>query len=147
MTEKEKLIARLNELGAQLGREVNTSGTIQELSMRIAELEEELNDGTDTDSVENGGVSDGSASTGAAEPVPPVDTVLSGRTDSARMAVETLATLHIEALHATRDERVPPAYGYPAENGTKKGPIVCCVLALFVSPGPLFNNWKMVAGM
>lgn len=87
MTEKEKLIARLNELGAQLGREVNTSGTIQELSMRIAELEEELNDGTDTDSVE-------------------VDTVLSGRTDDALMAVETLATLHIEALHATREERV-----------------------------------------
>ncbi|MGA4620721.1 DNA-packaging protein FI [Citrobacter meridianamericanus] len=106
MTEKEKLIARLNELGAQLDREVNTSGTIQELSMRIAELEEELNDGTDTDSVENGGVSDGSASTGAVEPVPPVDTVLSGRTDDALMAVEALATLHIEALHATRDERV-----------------------------------------
>lgn len=106
MTEKEKLIARLNELGAQLDREVNTSGTIQELSMRIAELEEELNDGTDTDSVENGGVSDGSASTGAVEPVPPVDTVLSGRTDDALMTVEALATLHIEALHATRDERV-----------------------------------------
>ncbi|EDW4700899.1 DNA-packaging protein FI [Citrobacter freundii] len=106
MTEKEKLIARLNELGAQLEREVNTSGTIQELSMRIAELEEELNDGTDTDSVENGGVSDGSASTGAVEPVPPVDTVLSGRTDDALMAVEALATLHIEALHATRDELV-----------------------------------------
>ena len=106
MTEKEKLIARLNELGVQLGREVNTSGTIQELSMRIAELEEELNDGTDTHSVENGGVSDGSASTGAVEPVPPVDTVLSGRTDDALMTVETLATLHIEALHATRDELV-----------------------------------------
>lgn len=106
MTEKEKLIARLNELGAQLDREVNISGTIQELSMRIAELEEELNDGTDTDSVENGGVSDGSASTGAVEPVLPVDTVLSGRTDDALMAVEALATLHIEALHATRDERV-----------------------------------------
>lgn len=106
MTEKEKLIARLNELGAQLDREVNTSGTIQELSMRIAELEEELNDGTDTDSVENGGVSDGSASTGAVEPVPPVDTVLSVRTDDALMAVEALATLHIEALHATRDELV-----------------------------------------
>ncbi|MDH2707781.1 DNA-packaging protein FI, partial [Citrobacter freundii] len=75
-------------------------------SMRIAELEEELNDGTDTDSVENGGVSDGGASTGAVEPVPPVDTVLSGRTDEALMAVEALATLHIEALHATRDERV-----------------------------------------
>ncbi|MES0529118.1 DNA-packaging protein FI [Citrobacter portucalensis] len=106
MTEKEKLIARLHELGAQLGREVNTSGTIQELSMRIAELEEELNDGTDTDSVENGGVSDGSASTGAVGPVPPVDNVLSSRTDGALMAVETLVTLHIEALHATRDERV-----------------------------------------
>lgn len=106
MTEKEKLIARLNELGAQLGRGVNTSGTIQELSMRIAELEEELNDGTDIDSVENGGVSDGSASIGAVEPVPPVDTVLSGRTDDSLMAVETLATLHIEALHATRKERV-----------------------------------------
>jgi hypothetical protein len=106
MTEKEKLIARLNDLGVQLGREVNTSGTIQELSMRIAELEEELDDGTDTDSVENGGVSDGSASTGAVGSVPPVDTVLSGKTDDALMAVETLATLHIEALHATRDERV-----------------------------------------
>lgn len=106
MTEKEKLIARLNELGAQLGREVNTSGTIQELSMRIAELEEELNDGTETDSVENGGVSDGSASTGTVGPVPPVDTVLSGRTDDALMAVVTLSTLHIEALHATSDERV-----------------------------------------
>ncbi|MBD3126210.1 DNA-packaging protein FI [Citrobacter braakii] len=106
MTEKEKLIARLNELGAQLGREVNTGGTIQELSMRIAELEEELDDGADTDSVENGGVSDGGTSTGAVEPVPPVDTVLSGRTDDALMAVETLATLHIEALHATRDEQV-----------------------------------------
>lgn len=106
MTEKEKLIARLNEFGAQLGREVNTSGTIQELSMRIAELEEELDDGTESDSVENGGVSDGSTSTGAAEPVPPVDTVLSGRTDDALMTVKTLTTLHIEALHATRDERV-----------------------------------------
>lgn len=75
--------------------------------MRIAELEEELDEGTDTDSVENGGVSDGSASTGAVDPVPPVDTVLSGRTDDALTAVETLVTLHIEALHATRDERVP----------------------------------------
>lgn len=100
MTEKEKLIARLNELGVQLGREVNTGGTIQELSMRIAELEEELDGGTDTDGVENGGVSDG------AKPVAPANTVLTGRTDDALVAVETLVTLHIEALHATRDEPV-----------------------------------------
>lgn len=106
MTEKEKLIARLNELGVQLGREVNTGGTIQELSMRIAELEEELDGGADTDGVENGGVSDGATSPGTVEPVAPVNTVLTGSIDDALVAVETLATLHIEALHATRDEPV-----------------------------------------
>ena len=106
MTEKEKLIARLNELGVQLGREVNTGGTIQELSMRIAELEEELDGGADTDGVENGGVSDGATSPGTVEPVTPVNTVLTGSIDDALVAVETLATLHIEALHATRDEPV-----------------------------------------
>ena len=106
MTEKEKLIARLNELGVQLGREVNTGGTIQELSMRIAELEEELDGGVDTDGVENGGVSAGATSPGTVEPVAPVNTVLTGSIDDALVAVETLATLHIEALHATRDEPV-----------------------------------------
>ncbi|HFF8547184.1 TPA: DNA-packaging protein FI [Kluyvera cryocrescens] len=106
MTEKEKLIARLNELGVQLGREVNTGGTIQELSMRITELEEELDGGADTDGVENGGVSDGATSPGTVEPVAPVNTVLTGSIDDALVAVETLATLHIEALHATRDEPV-----------------------------------------
>lgn len=108
MTEKEKLIAHLNELGAQLGREVNTGGTIQELSMRIAELEEELGDGTDTDGVENSGVSDGGGgeSTDSVKSAPPANTVLSGSNDGALVAVETLATLHIEALHATRDETV-----------------------------------------
>ncbi|ELZ5042160.1 DNA-packaging protein, partial [Enterobacter hormaechei] len=55
MTEKEKLIARLNELGTQLNREVSTSGTIQELTMRIAELEEEL----DGDAISVDGESDG----------------------------------------------------------------------------------------
>jgi hypothetical protein len=106
MTEKEKLIARLNELGVQLGREVNTGGTIQELSMRIAELEEELDEGTDADGGENGGVSGSDESIDSAEPAPPANTVLSGSTDGSLVAVETLATLHIEALHATRDEQV-----------------------------------------
>lgn len=106
MTEKEKLIARLNELGVQLGREVNTGGTIQELSMRIAELEEELDGGADTDGVENGGVSDGATSPGTVEPVAPAHTVLTSSADDALVVVETLATLHIEALHATRDEPV-----------------------------------------
>lgn len=108
MTEKEKLIARLNELGVQLGREVNTGGTIQELSMRIAELEEELGDDTDTDGVENSGVSDGvgGESTDSVKSAPPANAVLSVSNDGALVDVETLATLHIEALHATRDETV-----------------------------------------
>lgn len=106
MTEKEKLIARLNELGVQLGREVNTGGTIQELSMRIAELEEELEEGTDTDGGENGGVSGGGESIDSVETAAPANTVLSGSTEGSLVAVETLATLHIEALHATRDEQV-----------------------------------------
>ncbi|HFU0522541.1 TPA: DNA-packaging protein FI, partial [Escherichia coli] len=54
MTEKEKLVARLNELGTQLNREVSTSGTIQELTMRIAELEEELDGNAGSVDGENG---------------------------------------------------------------------------------------------
>jgi hypothetical protein len=85
---------------------VNTGGTIQELSMRIAELEEELDDVTDTDGVENADVSDGNTSPGTVESAAPANTVLSGGTNDALVTVETLATLHIEALHATRDEQV-----------------------------------------
>ncbi|ELR5602222.1 DNA-packaging protein, partial [Escherichia coli] len=44
MTEKEKLVARLKELGVKLDREVNVTGTIQELTLRISELEEELDE-------------------------------------------------------------------------------------------------------
>ena len=74
--------------------------------MRIAELEEELDGGADTDGVENGGVSDGATSPGTVEPVAPANTVLTGSTNDALVAVETLVTLHIEALHAIRDEPV-----------------------------------------
>jgi hypothetical protein len=41
---KKDLIARLKALGAELGREVNLSGSNEEMALRIAELEEELND-------------------------------------------------------------------------------------------------------
>ncbi|PAO06157.1 DNA-packaging protein [Enterobacter cloacae] len=115
MTEKEKLIARLNDLGTQLNREVSTSGTIQELTMRIAELEEEL-DGdassvggengeenahdstdidtdTDTDSTDNDVADAEKVKTEAV-------------TTDDRISVETLATLHVDALHATRNEPV-----------------------------------------
>ncbi|KYI72127.1 DNA-packaging protein FI [Salmonella enterica] len=107
MTEKEKLIARLNELGTQLNREVSTSGTIQELTMRIAELEEEL----DGDAISFDGESDGQ---NAADSTDSTDSDVTGAekvkaeagTKGDRVSVETLATLHVEALHATRNESV-----------------------------------------
>lgn len=109
MTAKEKLIARLNELGVKLNREVSTSGTIQELTMRIAELEEELEEGEEVIDDEAGArndadsTDDGAGSNG--ENTSEDDAGASAATGDL-VCVETLATLHIDALHATRDERV-----------------------------------------
>ncbi|QIK13528.1 DNA-packaging protein [Leclercia sp. 29361] len=110
MTEKETLIARLKELGKMLGRDVNTSGTIQELSMRIAELEEELDGDAGSVDGENGeeNASGSTGSTGSTD----VDIADAAKektkatTTDDRVTVETLATLHIDALHATRNEPV-----------------------------------------
>ncbi|MDE7789577.1 DNA-packaging protein FI [Enterobacter hormaechei] len=113
MTEKEKLIARLNELGTQLNREVSTSGTIQELTMRIAELEEEL----DGDAISVDGESDGQNAAGSTGSTGSTDSTDSDVADAAkvktgagtpgeRVSVETLATLHVDALHATCNEPV-----------------------------------------
>ena len=104
MTEKETLIARLKELGKMLGRDVNTSGTIQELSMRIAELEEELDGDAGSVDGENGeenasGSTDGDIADAAKEKK-------KATTTDDRITVETLATLHIDALHAMRNEPV-----------------------------------------
>lgn len=107
MTEKEKLVARLNELGTQLNREVSTSGTIKELTMRIAELEEELDGNAGSVDGENG-VQNASDSTDSTDNN--VANVAKVKTESATtgdlVSVETLATLHIDALHATRNEPV-----------------------------------------
>ncbi|ELO0905804.1 DNA-packaging protein FI [Escherichia coli] len=110
MTEKEKLVARLNELGTQLNREVSTSGTIQELTMRIAELEEELDGNAGSVDGENDvqNASDSTDSTDSTDNN--VANVAKVKTESATtgdlVSVETLATLHIDALHATRNEPV-----------------------------------------
>ncbi len=110
MTEKEKLVARLNELGTQLNRDVSTSGTIQELTMRIAELEEELDGNAGSVDGENGvqNASDSTDSTDSTDNN--VANVAKVKTESATtgdlVSVETLATLHIDALHATRNEPV-----------------------------------------
>ncbi|KAA2015725.1 DNA-packaging protein FI [Escherichia coli] len=41
---KDELIARLRSLGEQLNRDVSLTGTKEELALRVAELEEELED-------------------------------------------------------------------------------------------------------
>ena len=110
MTEKETLIARLKELGKMLGRDVNTSGTIQELSMRIAELEEELDGDAGSVDGENGeenasGSTDSTDSTDGDIADAAKEKTKATTTDD-RVTVETLATLHIDALHATRNEPV-----------------------------------------
>ena len=45
---KDELIARLQELGEQLNRDVSLTGTKEELALRVAELEEELDDTDET---------------------------------------------------------------------------------------------------
>ena len=45
---KDELIARLRSLGEQLNRDVSLTGTKEELALRVAELEEELDDTGDT---------------------------------------------------------------------------------------------------
>lgn len=109
MTEKEKLIARLKELGEKLGREVTTSGTSQELAMRIAELEEELDDDGQADDNGTDGSQDADTQdtdNDAGEPEQPdADAELPEPSDDL-VQVKTLVTLHIDALHATRNERV-----------------------------------------
>ena len=101
---KDELIARLQELGEQLNRDVSLTGTkeeLEELALRVAELEEELDDTADQDTP----ISPENALTGhenevvSAQP----DTV----TDTADLVtVVALVTLHTDALHATRDEAV-----------------------------------------
>ncbi|WP_213715713.1 DNA-packaging protein FI [Cedecea lapagei] len=104
---KEELIARLKALGEKLNREVILTGSKEELALRVAELEEELEEsggegsetittqsGASNVSVEEGAGTDAAA--GSSSVISSGDLV----------AVETLVTLHIEAFHATRKEAV-----------------------------------------
>lgn len=107
MTEKEKLIARLNELSTQLNREVSTSGTIQELTMRIAEMEEELDGDASSIDGENGEKNAPDSTDSTDSDVAGTEKVKTEAvTTDDRVSVETLATLHVDALHATRNEPV-----------------------------------------
>lgn len=99
---KDELIARLRSLGEQLNRDVSLTGTKEELALRVAELEEELDDTVDQDtpiSPENA-LTGHENEVGSAQP----DTVIQ---DTAELVtVVALVTLHTDALHATRDEPV-----------------------------------------
>ncbi|HCO2364150.1 TPA: DNA-packaging protein FI [Escherichia coli] len=99
---KDELIARLQVLGEQLNRDVSLTGTKEELALRVAELEEELDDtaGQDTS------VNPENALTGHENEVVSAqqDTVIQ---DTAELVtVVALVTLHTDSLHATRDEPV-----------------------------------------
>lgn len=107
MTEKESLIARLKELGVKLDREVNVTGTIQELTLRISELEEELDeDGEEGDEVSVASTTAISTSgePGSANTSGSITENPASQEPGELVAVETLVTLHIDALHATRNE-------------------------------------------
>ncbi|HAO9358513.1 TPA: DNA-packaging protein FI [Escherichia coli] len=107
---KDELIARLQVLGEQLNRDVSLTGTKEELVLRVAELEEELDD-TDDAAGQDTSVSPENALTGhenevvSAQP----DTVI--QDTAALVTVVALVTLHTDALHATRDE--PVAFALP----------------------------------
>ncbi|EEW1832197.1 TPA: DNA-packaging protein FI [Escherichia coli] len=101
---KDELIARLRSLGEQLNRDVSLTGTKEELALRVAELEEELDD-TDNAAGQDTSVSPENALTGHE------NEVVSAQTDTvtdtaALVTVVALVTLHTDALHATRDEPV-----------------------------------------
>lgn len=80
---KDELTGRLKALGVQLGREISLTGSKEELALRVAELEEELDD--DADSEAEGGNEN---SLPAHEvPIPPVQ----------RISVKTRVRVHIDS--------------------------------------------------
>ena len=129
---KDELIARLQVLGEQLNRDFSLTGTKEELALRVAELEEELDD-TDDAAGQDTSVSPENALTGhenevvSAQP----DTV----TDTADLVtVVALVTLHTDALHATRDEAVAFALWLIS--------ITCSMLPLFAPMKRYAGTWE-----
>ncbi|MEC5321170.1 DNA-packaging protein FI [Brenneria populi subsp. brevivirga] len=96
---KAELIERLKVLGEQLGREVLLTGTVEELSLRVAELEEELGGDSDSDNA----VTDNTTGDNSDDDT---DNVVS---DDGLVKVVTLTTLHIHAQHEFDDTIIPVA--------------------------------------
>ncbi|WP_154905023.1 DNA-packaging protein FI [Klebsiella michiganensis] len=109
---KEELIARLRELSIMLNRDVSLTGSKEELALRIAELEEEIGDDADDGGDGNETATGNTASGGEGKDRPAQGNALTPapqETQSASgdlVAVKTRATLHLEALHAVKNEKV-----------------------------------------
>lgn len=111
---KDELIARLTELGKKLNRDVLFTGSKEELALRVAELEEELEgDGGDSSGdiihAQVGGAHSELMGDGAT----PSEKGKASTEQSAGdlVLVETCATVHVDAWHQTRNEKmviVPP---------------------------------------
>ncbi|GHK21291.1 hypothetical protein ECZU03_50800 [Escherichia coli] len=129
---KDELIARLRSLGEQLNRDVSLTGTKEELALRVAELEEELDDtdetaGQDTPLSRENVLTGHENEVGSAQP----DTVILDTSEL--VTVVALVKLHTDALHATRDEAVAfvlPGTAFRVSAGvaaemTERGPPEC----------------------
>ncbi|EMP8907360.1 TPA: DNA-packaging protein FI [Klebsiella pneumoniae] len=109
---KEVLIARLKELGSMLNREVSLTGSKEELALRVAELEEEvgddIDDGGDSNETGTGNTASGSEekdSDAQGNALTPAPQETKSASDDL-VVVKTLTTLHLEALHAVKNEQV-----------------------------------------
>lgn len=111
MANKDELIAKLGELGKVLDRELSTEGTIADLQLRIREAEEEIEaleeDGDGTDGAGGGGGS-GTLPATPGDELQPMAPKSEG--DIEWVMVRVLTTLHINALHETRNQPVKMAY-------------------------------------
>ncbi|AVR03761.1 DNA-packaging protein FI [Pluralibacter gergoviae] len=98
---KEEMIARLKALGEQLDRDVNLTGSKEELAMRVAELEEEIGDEGDGESDAGDDEQDGGETTALA-----TGSVPKGGVQGSMIRIKALFSLHVEALHELRDEPI-----------------------------------------
>ncbi len=94
---KDELIARLRSLGEQMNRDVSLTGTKEELALRVAELEEELDDtdetaGQDTPLSRENVLTGHENEVGSAQP----DTVILDTSEL--VTVVALVKLHTDAL-------------------------------------------------
>ncbi|EMF6669783.1 hypothetical protein RGI97_002808 [Serratia marcescens] len=112
MATKDDLIAKLGELSKVLDRELSAEGTIADLQLRIREAEEEIEaleeDGDDTDGGTVGPSGSGPLLQTTTEQRQPMATKSEGEIEW--VTVRVLTTLHINALHETRNQPVKMAY-------------------------------------